>query len=42
MEDVGNVAVDEDFPRLQAENGGLGDARVGAAQPEDLGGLALC
>jgi hypothetical protein len=41
-DDVGNVAVDKDLTRLQAQDGGLGDARVGASDPENLGGLALC
>jgi len=41
MQDVGNVAVDEDVSRLEAKDGGFGDAGVGAADPEDLGGLAL-
>ncbi len=40
-QDVGDVAVDEDVARLEAEDGGFGDAGVGAADPEDLGGLAL-
>ena len=39
-EDVGDVAVHEDVAGLQAEQGRLGDARVGAADPEDLGLLA--
>lgn len=40
-EDVGDVAVHEDVPGLQTQHGGFGDARVGAADPEDLGLLAL-
>lgn len=40
-QDVGDVAVHEDVARLEAEDGGFGDAGVGAADPEDLGGLAL-
>ena len=34
-EHVGDVAVHEDVARLEAEHGGFGDARVGAAEPED-------
>lgn len=41
MQDVGNVAVDEDVARLEAADGGFGDAGVGAADPENLGALAL-
>lgn len=37
---VGDVAVHEDVAGLEAEDGGLGDAGVGAAEPEDLGLLA--
>ncbi len=33
---VCNVAVDEDFAGLEAQDRGLGDAGVGAAEPEDL------
>ena len=40
MEDVGDVAVDEDVAGFEAEEGGFGDAGVGAADPEDLGVLA--
>lgn len=40
-EDVGDVAVDEDVAGLHAEDGGFGDAGVGAADPEDLRLLAL-
>jgi len=39
-QDVGDVAVDEDVAGLQAQEGGFGDAGVGAADPEDLGLLA--
>ena len=39
-EDVGDVAVDEDVAGPEAEEGGLGDAGVGAAEPEDLRVLA--
>lgn len=39
-QDVGDVAVHEDVAWLQAQHGGFGDARVGAADPEDLGLLA--
>lgn len=39
-DDVGDVAVDEDITGLHAEDGGLGAARVGATDPEDLGRLA--
>lgn len=38
---VGDVAVDEHVARLQAQDGGLGDAGVGAADPEDLRGLRV-
>ena len=37
---VGDVAVDEDVAGPEAEDGGLGDAGVRAADPEDLGLLA--
>lgn len=33
-DDVGDVAVDEDVAWLKAEDGGLGDASVGAAEPD--------
>ena len=39
--DVGNVAVHEDVTRFQAEDGGFGDAAVGAADPKDAGSLAF-
>lgn len=38
---VGDVAVHEDVAGLHAQHGGFGDAGVGAADPEDLGLLAL-
>ena len=40
-DDVGNVAVDKDLTGLQAEDGRFGNARVGAANPKNLGRLAL-
>jgi len=40
VHDVGDVAVHEDVAGLQAQDGGLGAARVGAADPEDLRVLA--
>lgn len=40
VQDVGDVTVDKDIAGLQAQDGGLGAARVGAADPEDLGALA--
>lgn len=39
-QDVGDVAVDEDVAGPEAEDGGFGDAGVGAAEPEDRGLLA--
>ena len=41
VDDVGDVAVGEDIAGLEAEDGGLGFARIGAAEPEDLGRLAF-
>jgi len=41
VQDVGDVAVDEDVAGLEARDGGFGDAGVGAAEPEDFGGLAF-
>lgn len=41
MQDVGDVAVHEDVAGLEARDGRFGHARVGAAEPEDLGRLAL-
>ncbi len=40
-EHVGDVAVHEDVARLEAQEGGFGDAGVGAAEPEDGGVLAF-
>lgn len=40
MEDVGNVAVHEDVAGTRAGDCCFGDARVGAADPEDAGLLA--
>jgi hypothetical protein len=40
-QDVGDVAVAEDLAGFQAQDRGLGAARVGAADPEDLRGLAF-
>lgn len=40
VQDVGDVAVHEDVARLEAEHGGFGHTRVGAADPEDLRRLA--
>lgn len=42
LDDVGNVAVDKDLTRLQAQNGRLWDTGVGTTDPENLGRLALC
>lgn len=39
-DDVGDVAVHEDVAGLAVADGGLGDAAVGAAYPENLWGLA--
>ena len=33
-DDIGDVAVDEDVAGLEAEEGGFGDAGVGAADPD--------
>ena len=33
-DDVGNVAVDEDFAGLETEERGFGDTRVRAAKPD--------
>lgn len=41
VDDVGDVAQDEDLAGLLVQHGGLGDARVAAADPQDVGGLAL-
>lgn len=40
-QDVCNVAVHEDVAGFQAEDCGLWDAGVGAANPQDFGGLAF-
>lgn len=40
-EDIGDVAVHEDVAGLEAEDRGLGDAGVGAAEPEE-GGMLAC
>jgi hypothetical protein len=42
VDNVGDVAQDEDLTGLLAQDGGLGDARVAAADPQDVGRLALC
>lgn len=39
-DNVGDVAVDEDISWLEAENGGLWNARIGAAEPKNGWGLA--
>jgi len=39
--DVGDVAVDEHVAGLETEEGCFGDARIGAADPEDRGRLSL-
>ena len=41
VDNVGDVAQDEDLTRLLAQDSGLGDARVAAADPQDVGRLAL-
>nr|POE54954.1 hypothetical protein CFP56_64626 [Quercus suber] len=41
VHDVGDVPVREDIARFQPQHGGLGHARVGAAEPEDGGRLAF-
>jgi hypothetical protein len=41
MHRVGDVAVHEYVARLALANGALGEPGVAAAEPEDLGGLAL-
>ena len=40
-DDIRNVAVHKDVTGLQAQDRSFGDAAVRAADPEDLGGLAL-
>lgn len=42
VDDVGDVAQHEDLTGLLAQHGGLGDTRVAASYPEDVGSLALC
>lgn len=42
VDDVGDVAQHEDLTRLLSQHGGLGDARVAASYPENVGRLALC
>jgi hypothetical protein len=42
VDDVGDVAQHEDLTGLLAQHGGLGDARVAASYPENVGSLALC
>ena len=42
VQDIGDVAMNEDISRLEAEDRRFGNAGVGAANPEDLGGLAFC
>jgi hypothetical protein len=41
VDDVGDVAQHEDLAGLLAQHRGLGDARVAAANPQDVGRLAL-
>jgi hypothetical protein len=41
VDDIGDVAQHEDLAGLLAQHGGLGDARVAAANPQDVGRLAL-
>jgi hypothetical protein len=40
-DDVGNVAVAEDFAWLESQNGSLGASRVGTSNPENLRSLTL-
>ena len=40
VQDVGDVAMHEDVAWFEAQDGGFGNAGVGAADPEDLGVLA--
>lgn len=42
VDDVGDVAQHENLTGLLAQHGGLGDARVAASYPENVGSLALC
>lgn len=41
VDNVGDVAQDEDLTGLLTQDGGLGDTRVAAADPQDVGRLAL-
>lgn len=41
VDDVGDVAQHKDLAGLLAQDGGFGDARVAAANPQDVGRLAL-
>lgn len=41
VEDIRNVAVHKHLARPAPQDGRLGDARVAASDPEDLGGLSL-
>jgi len=41
VDNVGDVAQDEDLTGLLAQDSGLGDTRVAAADPQDVGRLAL-
>jgi len=41
LQDICNVPVDEDGARREVQESGLGNPGVGAAEPEDGGGLAL-
>lgn len=41
VDNVGDVAQDEDLARLLVQDSGLGDTRVAAADPQDVGRLAL-
>ena len=42
VQNIGDIAVHEDIAGLEAQERGFRDAGVGAADPEDLGGLAFC
>ena len=41
MEDIGDVPVYKDIARLETEDGGFGDPRVGTADPKNRGLLAF-
>jgi hypothetical protein len=41
VQDIGNIPMDEDITRLQAENKSLGASRIRATDPENLGVLAI-